>query len=242
MSYQNCPHCRASNRSVDLTCYSCSKSLKTEPASNPEDFLLEAPSLLGGTSEIGNVPAGKPLGAIAFSLIVGAGFGVALELLAQELTLELHAVLLSVLVASLTAVFLTYWADLPPGTGMARALPAALLGGLVGIYLAGVCFAFAPDLSPWTFGAIAGFFAGTPIMVSFGFAGGESRPLGLSELKNFGIDLIGAILLGGLLALETGIELIPGMVGGLALAMMIFGGRVNMWQITRALDRMKGSD
>ena len=227
MSYKNCPHCGASNPSKDRACYSCSKPL--DPIPSPESSGEE---FVSTSSHSGEVSLFAGFLAISLSTLFGGAIGFGFSMLEFELPFFLEEVLLGTVCATATAFCLGKFKEMPEGLLMQRLLPAAAYGALVGCCLYAIWWTFDPSAGLIVVGAIAGFCSGLPIAVSFGLAGGESRPLGSLEFLNVVASIGLGVLLGFLLGLEfEDFYVVPGAAGILGLVPTMFGGRINLYEI-----------
>jgi hypothetical protein len=229
MSYSNCPHCGASNRNEDAACYTCNKPLGAS-----------SPSIGSASSEIadvlpshqGEVSLVAGFLAIALSMLFGGLIGFGFSMLEFELPFFLEELILGTLCATATAFCLGKFKEMPEGLLFKRLYPAAAYGALVGCCLYGIWWTFDPSAGLVWVGVIVGFCSGLPIGVSFGLAGGESRPLGLLEFGNVIISLGLGLILGLFIAFDDGdFYYVPGLAGLLGLIPTMFGGRINLWEI-----------
>lgn len=240
--YRNCPHCRASNRATDVTCYSCEKPMEgVEEPKSAVETLFDSPTLLGGSSSFGQAPAWHAISAMAGATAFGAGLGLLLEAVQPDLPFGPLVLMLGALVAVVTSFTLGKIQDLPPGLMAPRVLPALPFGLMVGAYLWGLWWSFEPTEGWLGIGAAAGFFVGSPIAFSFGLAGGKSRPLGRVEWTNFLVNFCMAVVFGFFLGIDD-FDMAPGIIGGLGLLAGLLAGRVNLWHILSAFNELRSQN
>ena len=229
MAYMNCPHCKASNRQADHSCYSCSKALRLQQDSgSTEQVELEDSSDEGvdGSWLLLFV-------AVGLATALGAGLGLAVQISELELPFFLEELGLGVLCSVVTAYAVGKLKEIPEGLLFPRLLPAAAFGALVGLCLFGVWWAFDPSAGFVVIGAIAGFCSGIPVAVSFGLLGGEGRNLSWLEFANVGAGaLLGFVI--GAFFLED-FDLGVGFAGVGGLIPCLTGGRIQALALLMAL-------
>lgn len=175
--------------------------------------------------------------AIALSMVFGGLIGFGFSLVEGELPFFLEELLLGTACATTTAFCLGKFKDMPEGLLFKRLYPAAAYGALVGCCLYLIWWTFDPSAGLIWVGVIAGFCSGLPIAVSFGLAGGESRPLGMLEFGNVVVSLGLGFLIGVFFGFEDGdYYFIPGFAGLLGLIPTMFGGRINLWEMMQHFD------
>lgn len=129
----------------------------------------------------------------------------------------------------LVAVCLCIWDKVPEKESVARVLSCGILGSLIGLCFLGIDWTFEPAGSYTLLSAGLGFCASLPAIVSFGLAGGPSRPLNWAETKTLLIGLAFSLGCGLLSAFEdANLFLLPGFSGGVALVVLITGGRIDL--------------
>lgn len=235
MSYRSCPNCRANNRAIDTRCYNCEESLPS---------LVETPGVGAEPSlSVAEVSSETFAAVVSLGLVMGLGgfVGVAWEAFDLDLPFLLEELVLGVLCSTICAVLLGMYRGMMSHQIFHRALPAALLGAFVGACLYGFWWSFDPPLGGLGVGLVAGFCAGLPVIVSFGLAGGESRPLGTTEFSNLLLSLVlGAVIGLGFASEVEEWSLLPGFIGAGGLLPTLLGGRISLWDILHAMNR--GSD
>lgn len=229
MAYRNCPHCGASNRSTDSSCYSCTMPIDAAPAPGAE---TEPPGPQSGGNEVPHISWPEGILAVALSMLFGGALGYGISILEMEMPFLLEEVLLGALCASVTAWCLSKFQELPEGLAAGRIVPATAYGALVGLCLYAIWWTFDPSAGFVVIGAIAGFCSGLPVAVSYGLGGGENRALGSLEFMNVFISIGVGLALGVFLSFELEeFYLIPGVAGLLGLIPTALGGRLNLNQI-----------
>ena len=241
MKYKTCQHCGASNRGADKKCYGCGTGFDA-PAKAPS--AADAAALAGPGAERTQSEALKEVGhsrmvaflAISLSSMLGTGLGFGISLLETELPFFLEEVIIGVLCAVAAAFCIGKFQEMPEGLLYARLGPAAGFGALVGMCLFAIWWSFDPSAGLPVIGGIAGLCAGIPVAVSFGLAGGESRPLGQLEFLNVLMSMGIGFGIGILCCLEYGdFYWVPGIAGILALAPTFLGGRINLNELLAML-------
>lgn len=223
MSYRQCPHCRANNRTTDTVCYSCQNSL--EPPPTEPESTVEVSS-----GEVAR-QTGQAVLALALAVFFGGLLGLGWEHLPMELPFFLEELLLGIICATATAYVIGKFQDMPHWRLFPRLWPAALFGAVVGTCLYAIWWSFDPAVGGLGIGMWAGFCAGLPVVVSFGLAGGESRPLGKLEFTNFAVSLGVGALFALFIVVEDDPSLFPGFVGVCGLLPTLAGNRVNLWEM-----------
>ena len=240
MAYINCEGCGGSNKATSTTCYNCERPLEAQ-------VLRESAALLQNGADQPVRPQGVGLATITFLLSVslttmlGALIGFGFSVLDFELPFFLEEIALGVICAVGAAFCIGKFQDMPDGLLYTRLGPAGALGGVVGLCLFGIWWSFDPSAGFPVIGAIAGFCSSIPICVSFGLAGGESRPLGGPELMNVVVSLGVGFLIGLWFCFEVGeTDYVPGAMGILGLIPTFFGARVNLVDIGHMMDSSDG--
>jgi hypothetical protein len=234
MSYKPCPHCGASNPSQDPKCYSCSKPLDSPRPTEASDTGSVSAKTTGPTGEV-SLLAGFL--AISLSMLLGGVIGFGFSVMEFGLPFFLEEILLGTVCATATAFCLGKFQEMPEGLLFQRLYPAAAYGALVGFCLYAIWWTFDPSAGFVVIGVIAGFCSGLPIAVSFGLAGGESRPLGSLEFTNVVVSVALGALIGVFLGLEVEeFSVVPGAAGILGLVPTMFGGRINLYEIFEHFD------
>lgn len=226
VSYLRCPHCDANNRQADTHCYACQSTL-TAPAREPGDSATE---LKASTLSVAFVVAG-------LMSALGAGLAFFWESMIPELPFVLEPLAIG-LICSLAANSLAGKLEaIPQWKIFPRLGPSALFGVTTGLCFFGIWYAFDPAGGWMFFGSTLGFCCGWSVAVSFGLLGGMSRPMGLTELANYGLSLVigGGIALG--FADTYDLEIFPGVVGLCGLTSALTGARFGMMDLANLLPK-----
>lgn len=234
MGYKTCSKCGGSNKSSASKCYSCGDSFIEQAAQR--EMRNSEPLISREERKAAFEEASKSMVtaflAVTLSTIAGGAMGYGLSVLEFELPFFLEEIGLGVICAVATAYCIGKFQDMPEGLLLARLGPAALYGASVGLCLFMVWYSFDPSAGFPVIGMIAGFCTGVPICVSFGLAGGESRPVGRIELMNFGVSMGVGVLMGLWVCMDDGdFYMLPGVMGALGLIPTIMGGRVNLAEL-----------
>ena len=231
MSYRNCPSCKASNRQQDPVCYSCSSPMDLAPSWDTEASSSPPSTAVSETVEV-TKSLTMGLVAVLLSTFLGGGLGFALEYLELEIPFFFEELALGLICALAAAFNLGKFQEMPEGLLSKRLGPAALFGALVGVCLYAIWWTFDPSSGLLVVGMIAGFCAGLPIVVSFGLAGGESRPLGQLEFLNVGASMALGLAIGLFIGVESeDLYIMPGMAGIFGLIPTLLGGRINLYEL-----------
>ena len=230
MKYQSCPSCGSSNRGADRKCYNCSAPLN-QPQIQSEPTASSTTDVY--TPDVNVKVVEKSLGtafiAVILSTILGASCGYGIEFFELEMPFFLEEILLGLICASGTAFCICKFQDIPEGLILARLIPAAAYGTLVGLCLFCIWWSFDPSAGFTVVGGIAGFCSGIPVAVSFGLMGGESRPLGQLEFLNVIISLGLGMIMAVFIVFDDGdLYGATGVCGLLALVPTVIGGRINL--------------
>lgn len=239
MSYHQCPHCRANNRATDSDCYNCHQAIGELPK-EPES---SATATEITPAEIAHSMAQAVL-AIGIATVFGGALGFTWDRIPMDLPFALEQITLGTICATGTAFLIGKFQDMPHWKLNKRLWPAAMFGAIVGLCLYAVWWSFDPAVGGLGIGLCAGFCAGLPVVISFGLAGGESRPMGKLEFLNLGVSLLMGVVVAFIFVLEDDPANFPGVLGLCGLLPTLAGNRINLVEVVayiNSFDSSRGS-